>query len=266
MKVSTLLLSGRNALVTGGSKGVGFGIATAYAQAGANVVLVARDAKAVESAAKRLRDDGYHAIGIAADVTNAEDFRKALYKGANQLGIIDILCNNAGITKVEDFFDIKEETWDSLFAVNAKAILFCSKIFAEYLKEKRQGGNIVIVSSNAAKLTFNGEISYCASKAAAANLAQSLAKELYPLGINVNAVCPGSTQSDMLNYCMECEMQRDETSEKTMEEIRGEWGNSYIGRIAEPIEVGKIVAFLSSEAATLIRGQAITIDAGITPY
>ena len=257
-------LEGRTAIVTGGASGMGFGIATAYCEAGANVVIADINEQVAADAAKTLCDQGYKAIGVQADVTDPENFKKALLAGEKEFGVVDILCNNAGITRNDGVFDITSENWDKIFALNTKAVFLCSQVFARRLVELKHGGNIVIIASNAAKVTFNGQAHYNASKAAAMNIAQSLSKELWSYGINVNAVCPGGTDTAMLKACMEEAIKADPSL--TIEQLRVAWGAPCLGRLIQPVEVGRVVAFLSSDAATIIRGQGITVDAGSTPY
>ena len=264
--MSTFDLSGRTAIVTGGGSGMGSGIARAYAEAGANVVIVDMNATFAEDAARMLCTEGHRAIGVRADVTDTASFEAALDAGETAFGTVDILANNAGITRSEDVFDILPASWEKIFAVNTEAVFFCSQVFAKRLKVKGVGGNIVIIASNAAKSTFNGQAHYNASKAAAANIAQSLAKELCSYGINVNAVCPGGTDTEMLRYCMLDAIEKSGDPNLTLEDLRKAWGAPCLGRLIQPIEIGRVVAFLSSEAATIIRGQAITVDAGSTPY
>ena len=243
---------------------MGLGIATAYCEAGANVVLADINEAAVADAAAKLCEQGYRAIGVSADVTDPNDFKNALLVGEKEFGVVDILCNNAGITRNDSVFEITPEKWDKIFALNTKAVFLCSQAFAARLVELKHGGNIVIISSNAAKSTFNGQAHYNASKAAAMNIAQSLCKELWSYGINVNAVCPGGTDTAMLKACMEDAIKADPSL--TLEQLRVAWGAPCLGRLIQPVEVGRVVAFLSSDAATIIRGQGITVDAGSTPY
>lgn len=259
-------LKGRTAIVTGGGSGIGLGIAWAYAEAGANVVLADLDGKTAEQAVQKLRAEGYEALAVRTDVTDIESFEKALELGEKTYGTIDILVNNAGITLSEDVFDISLASWRRIFEVNTEAVFFCSQAFAKRLKDKGKGGNIVIISSNAAKCTFNRQAHYNASKAAVANLAQSLSKEFSLYGINVNAVCPGGTDTEMLHACMLDAIDESGDPDLTVENLREMWGAPCLGRLIKPIEVGRVAVFLSTEAATIIRGQAITIDAGSTPY
>lgn len=264
--MSVFDLKGRTALVTGGGSGMGFGIATAYAEAGANVVIADLNPEFAEASAKKLVDAGHRAIGVGCDVTDTAAFQAALDAGVKAFGGVDILCNNAGYVIIEDVFEATPQNWDKVFAVNTKAVFFCSQAFAAHLKKQGKGGNIVIISSNAAKNTFNGQASYNASKAAVANMAQSLSKEFAAFGINVNAVCPGGTDTEMLRYCMEDAVKKSGDPNLSVDDLRVAWAAPGIGRLVQPVEVGRVVVFLSGEAAHIIRGQAITIDAGATPY
>ena len=266
--LNTFDLTGRTALVTGGGSGMGFGIATAYAEAGANVVIADLNEEYIQNSTRKLTEQGYAAIGCKVDVSSIASFEVALEEGWRIFGKVDILANNAGITINEDALDITEQNWDKIFTINTKAVFFCSQAFAKRLKQHGLGGNIVIIASNAAKSAIAGQVHYSASKAAAANLAQGLAKEFSRLGINVNAICPGGTDTGMLLHCMEDTIEKSGDPTMTVERLRIDWGTRapLLGRLIQPIEIGKAAVFLSSEAATIIRGQSISMDGGGTPY
>lgn len=265
--MSYLQLKDRTAVVTGAATGIGFGIARAYAEAGANVVILDLNIEKAKDAAKKIEEEfGGKAIALKCDVTNTAEFNNCLDEAIKVFGKVDILANNAGITLIENVLEITKETWEKVFSINTTAVFLCSQAFAKKIIEQNIPGNIVMIASNAAKLTFNGQAHYNASKAAVANMAQSLAKEFAQYNINVNAVCPGGTDTEMLRYCMEDAVKKSGDPNLTVEDLRKAWGAPCLGRLIQPIEVGRVVVFLSSAPATIIRGQAITIDAGATPY
>lgn len=264
--MSIFNLDMKTALVTGGGSGMGFGISEALCAAGANVVIGDLSEKLAMEAVEKLNTKGYHVLGMRMDVTNVDSFNACMSLGVKKFGTLDILVNNAGVTIIEDVFNITECTWDKVFDLNTKGLFLCSQAFAKFLVENKKGGSIVNIASNAAKVTFVGQVHYNASKAAVVNITQSLAKELAPYNINVNAVCPGACDTEMLRGCMEAAVEKANDPSVTIESLRKTWGPVQLGRITQPIEIGRVVAFLASDAAIIIRGQSISIDAGNTPY
>lgn len=252
--------------ITGGGSGLGEGIAQAFTEQGAAVVLADVNVKKAQTVADKLVAAGHKAIVVKMDVTDEEDVLKALREASAQMGKIDVLVNNAGITKMQNLEDISKEDWDTIFAVNVRGLFRCCQVFAAMLKERGATGKIVNIASNAAKVTFPGQAHYNASKAAVANMTQSLAKELAP-AINVNAVCPGAIDTEMLEYCMKQTIAMALEGQKPdIATLRATWGPMQLGRLIQPVEVGRVVAFLASDEAIIIRGQSISLDAGNSPY
>ncbi|MCI9076855.1 MAG: SDR family oxidoreductase [Dorea sp.] len=259
-------LKGKIAFITGGGSGLGVGIADALTEQGADIVLADIALDKAEAAAEALRAKGFKAYSVKMDITDYDDVKAAMDKAEEMAGSLDILINNAGLTKMQNIEDIREEDWDIVFDINVRGTFRCCQVFADLVKARKGEGRIVNIASNAAKVTFPGQAHYNASKAAIVNMTQSLAKELAPT-INVNAVCPGAIDTAMLRFCMDRTIEDAPEDEKpTIEELRMAWGPSQIKRLIQPIEVGRIVAFLASDAAYIIRGQSISIDAGNTPY
>ena len=260
-------LEGKTALITGGGSGLGRGIGQAMAELGASIVAADVRLEPAEAAAARLREQGYHAIAVAMDVTKPDSISKALDEAQKAMGQLDILVNNAGITKMQNIEDITPADWEQVFSINVEGMFLCCQQFSSYLRQQGRSGRIVNIASNAAKVTFPGQAHYNASKAAVANLTQSLAKELAAYHINVNAVCPGAVDTEMLRFCMQKTIESAPSNcEITIEDLRKTWGPPQLGRLIQPIEVGRVVAFLATDAAEIIRGQSISVDAGNTPY
>lgn len=253
--------------ITGGGSGLGAAIGQACGTMGAKVILGDIRLENVGKAAEVLREDGMDVIAVEVDVTSEESVKKAFDKGVEAFGDITVLINSAGITRMQNIEDISMEEWDKVFAINVRGLFSCCQQFSNRLRDCKKGGAIVNIASNAAKVTFPGQAHYNASKAAVVNMTQSLAKELAPYGINVNAVCPGAVDTEMLRYCMEETIKNSpEGEEPAIEDLRGTWGPPQLGRLIQPIEVAKIVAFLAADEAAIIRGQSISIDGGNTPY
>lgn len=260
-------LNGRVALITGGGSGLGRGIGQALAELGAIVVAADIQTEPAEEAASALRQQGYQAMAVKMDVTDPASVTTAMEAALSQFGHLDILINNAGITKMQNIEDITPADWEKVFSINVEGMFFCCQSFSQILRRTGSSGSIVNIASNAGKVTFPGQAHYNASKAAVMNLTQSLAKELAPCGIRVNAVCPGAVDTEMLRYCMLKTIEDAPAEAKpTVEQLRATWGPAQLGRLIQPIEVGRVVAFLASDAAEIIRGQSISVDAGNTPY
>ena len=259
-------LKGQVIFITGGGGGLGDGIARATAEQGAAVVLSDVNLENAEKVTQKLIADGHKAIAVKMDVTDVGDIQKAMGEVLAQMGKIDVLVNNAGYTRMQNYADISARDWDVVFAVNVRGLFLCSQVFADIVKKSGAGGKIINIASNAAKVTFPDQVPYNASKAAVVNMTQSLAKELAPF-INVNAVCPGAVDTEMLEYCMHQTIAAAPDGQKpTIADLRSAWGPPQLGRLIQPVEVGRVVAFLASDDAAVIRGQSINVDAGNTPY
>jgi len=257
-------LINRVAFVTGGAGALGRGIARALLEEGAKVVLGDLDEGRLAEA--KLELSAYGDVAYAKlDLTDFSSIERALDTAEQAFGTVDILVNNAGVAFGKPIMDIPERTFDLTFAVNVKGLFLMSRAFAARLMRLCKPGNILNISSNAAKVCFEGMADYNASKAAVSNLTQSMAKEWAKVGINVNAICPGAVDTDMLRNCM-LDVENATGGKVTVEDCRRTWGPPQLGRLVQPYEVGRVAAFLVSDAALLIRGQAISVDAGNTPY
>lgn len=261
-----MMLKGKTVLVTGSGSGIGAGIVRALGEAGAQVVVADVNESAAQDTAEALKKDGIEAVAIKMNVTDTADIDRAYLDAEKAFGKLDVLVNNAGISMVEEALKIEMKDWDKIFDINVSGLFLCCRQFALYKKAKGEGGAIVNIASNAAKVCFDGYAHYNASKAAVVNITQSLAKEFAPLGINVNAVCPGAVDTAMLRDGMEKAIEFAPEPKPTLDDLRGQWGPPQLGRLIQPIEVGRVIAFLASDAAVIIRGQSISIDGGATPY
>ena len=246
---------------------MGVGIAEAMLEKGADLFLADLEVSKLEKTKEALLAKYPGAkIGFAhLDFLEEGCADSAFSAALKEFDTVDILVNNAGLCRIHDVAELTTENMDATFGVNVKGLFVISRLFASELIRKGKRGNIINIASNAGKVTFSGQLDYCASKAAVINITQSLSKEWAPNNINVNAVCPGAVDTDMLRYCMEDAVARSGGT-LTIEECRRTWGAVQLGRLVEPVEIGRVVAFLASDSAVVIRGQSINVDAGTTPY
>jgi len=253
------VLQDRVIAVTGGAGGIARGIAEAILEQGGRVGLMDLDRAKVDAAALHL-NAGDRVVALLCDVTDADSTAAALADLKSRMGRLDGLVNNAGIVRLGPAVETTAAGLDLEFAVNVKGVLLASQAAALLFNS---GGSIVNVASNAGKVGYRNMAGYNASKAAVINLTRSLALEWAEKGINVNAVCPGGVATDMLksvaDYLAPRLAQDKDALFETMHPAQ-------LGRHVQPIEVGRVIAFLLSDAAVIIRGQSINIGGGDTPY
>ena len=242
-------LMGKVALVTGAAYGIGYAIAKAYADAGAKIAFNCRSQAHMDKALADYKKDGIEAHGYICDVTDEEAVRAMVADIEQKLGTIDILVNNAGITRDALFLRMKEDDFDRVVAVNLKGAFNCCKAAVPAMCKARRG-RIVNMSSISGLHGNVGQVNYAASKAGIVGLTKSLAREVAPRGVTVNAVAPGFIVTDMT----------DAVPEKVKESVLG---NIPERRFGQPSEVASLVAFLASDDAAYITGQAIEIDGGL---
>jgi 3-oxoacyl-[acyl-carrier protein] reductase len=243
-------LKGKVAIVTGASRGIGKGIAIELAKAGAAVVINYKsNDEAAEETLKEIKALGVYALKIKGDVSNYEFSKQMIKTTVEQLGRIDILINNAGISKVGLFMDATPEEWDNILNVNLKGAINCShSVVKEMIKQKR--GSIINISSMWGNVGASCEVIYSASKGAVNSFTKALAKELAPSNIRVNAIAPGVIDTEMNGWLSE-----DDRKALTDEIPMMKFG--------EVQDVGMLVVFLASESSKYITGQVMTIDGGM---
>ncbi len=254
-------LAGRTVAVTGAARGIGAGIAEAVLEAGGNAVLVDLDRDAAAETARALDPAGTRTLAVAADVTDGASLDAAAAETVARFGGLHGWVNNAGIVRMAPAEALTADGWDLEFRVNARGVFLGAQ--AAFHAFGRRGGAIVNIASNAGKVGFPNMAAYNASKAAVINLTRSLAREWAAAGINVNAVCPGSVATPMLREVAD-ELERDGKGDAAT--LFAGMVPAQLGRHVTPLEVGRVVAFLLSDAALVIRGQAINLDGGDTPY
>ena len=242
--------SRRIAIVTGGAKGIGRAIVAAFSGRGVASVIADIDLDAAEAAAAEVRRSGGEAIAIRADMACIDDIVRLVGETVARYGRIDILVNNAGILSNTPYDQLTETEWDEVLGVNLKGALFASR---EALKPMlSQGwGRIVFISSLAGR---SGGVSvgpaYVASKAALVGLTRHLAKKVARSGVTVNAVAPGTTETDIIKGFTDDEMAAINDAIP-------------VGRLGKPEEIAEIVAFLASDPAAFITGAVIDVNGGM---
>lgn len=243
-------LSGQVALVTGGGRGIGRGIALELARAGCSVAVnyVVEPERADQTVAD-LRALGVDAIAVTADVGAKADVRTMVEDVVTRLGRLDILVNNAGTQTWTPFLDVTEEEWDLVIRTNLKGSFLCTQAAAAFMKD-HGGGSIVNIGSGSNKVPFPGLVAYTASRGGIEMLTKVAAVELAAHRIRVNCVAPGA---------IEVERTRLE-----MDDYAGRWGAvTPLGRVGTPEDVAGAVLFLSGPAAAFITGQTLWVDGGL---
>jgi NAD(P)-dependent dehydrogenase (short-subunit alcohol dehydrogenase family) len=251
------MLEGRRALVTGAGTGIGRAIAEALAAAGARVTVTDLDAAAAQAVAAHLDD----AIGFRLDVTDALETTQVIDRAAEQLGGLEIVCANAGVSTMNPVVDLSEAEWEHNMAVNAKGVFLTNQAAVRYWLAHGIKGVIVNTASLAGKQGVPLLAHYAASKFAVVGFTQSLAREVAAHGIRVNCVCPGFVRTSMQDREVLWEAQlRDMTPKAVREEYIA---LTPLGRLEEPDDVADAVVFLASDAARFITGEALNVTGGV---
>lgn len=242
-------LGGKNAIVTGGSLGIGAAVALVLAEEGCNVAIVdRRDDSETEPVVSKIEAMGRKGLAIQADVSNYDDAQSAVQSVIEKFGSLDVMVCNAGINWDGVIWKMSEEQWDTVINVNLKGYFNYNKAAATVFKEQK-GGKIVNISSiNGIRGKF-GQTNYAASKAGAISMSKSLAKELGKFNVNVNVVAPGMVMTDMAQKIPQ-------------EYLTAAIDETVVGRLATPEECAQVVAFLCSDKSRHITGEVIKVDGG----
>ena len=275
-------LTGKVALVTGagGKNGIGRAIATRLAKEGADVAIndITEHPYAADQAdwhglpdvVSEIEALGQRAISIIADVSDATQVRKMVDTTVSHFGKIDILVNNAGTIAGKDrmlIVDLAEEDWDRVQRVNVKGVFLCCQAVARHLIKQGTGGKIINMSSVTGKQGSARYAAYSASKFAVIGLTQSLAHELAPYQVNVNALCPSLVDTERVGHLAAALMPAHLSPEVQREEFAGRHAAGVpLGRLAEGADVAKMAAFLASDEAAYLTGLALTVSGGSMMY
>ena len=242
------MLPGKVAIVTGGTRGIGFAVVRAFLNNGATVVLFGSKEESVQNALTKLKQENpnYQVMGMHPDITDMRAVERAFADIKSRFGKIDILVNNAGISASDSLYNYEEEEFDKIIDLNLKAVFNCSKVGAKYMKEN--GGGVILNTSS--MVSIYGQAAGCgypASKFAVNGLTKSLARELGRDHIRVNAVAPGVIHTDMVDSLPE-------------EMIKPIIASIPIGRMGEPEDVANAFLFLASDLASFITGAILSVD------
>lgn len=242
------MLDGKVAIVTGGTRGIGFATVKKFLDNNAKVVLFGSRKESVDKAIDELKEinENYEVMGLYPNISDAKEIEEAFNEVKNKYGKIDILVNNAGISAMESIYDYPEENFKKIMDLNVNAVFNCSKAVAPIMKEN--GGGVILNTSS--MVSLYGQPSGCgypASKFAVNGLTKSLARELGKDNIRVNAVAPGVTMTDMMKKVPE-------------EKIKGVIATIPLGRIGEPEDIANAFLFLASDMASYVTGEILSVD------
>ena len=242
-------LTNRVALITGGARGIGREMALLFAKQGADLALFDVNPQQLEQTAAELRALGRRAEGLVVDVTDGKQVDEGVAKVLDKLGRIDILINNAGITKDGLLIRMDDAQWDRVLTINLKGTFLCTRAVAKHMLKQRSG-RIVSIASIVGLIGNPGQANYAASKAGIIGFTKAVAKELASRSITCNAIAPGFIKTEMTDALPEPARQR------LMEAIP-------MGTLGEPLDVAQAALFLVSDAARYITGQVLVVDGGL---
>ena len=248
------VLEGRVAIVTGSGSGIGQGIAIRLGREGAKVVVdYLGSADGADHTVDTIKKAGGTAIACQADVTKVAETEALVEKAYSIYGSCDTLVNNAGMEKKADFWDVTEDDYDKVLAVNLRGPFFLTQAFVRKLREGKKKGRIINISSVHEDIAFPGFASYCISKGGMRMMMRDLCVELGPLGITINNVAPGAVQTPINTALLH--------DEKKLDALKA---NIPLGYLANVDDISGIVAFLASDDAAYINGSTFTIDGGLS--
>ncbi len=243
-------LTGKTAVVIGGTSGIGFAIALALAEAGADVVPTSRREEQVAQAARKIQQLGRRSLEVVSDVSDRASLDNLLQQCVDAFGKVEILINSAGTTKRAPSTDLKEEDWNNILNTNVTGTFRACQVFGRHMLDRKYG-RIVNIASLTSFVAFYEVAAYSASKGAVAMLTKSLAIEWAPYGVNVNAIAPGVFRTALNQKLL------DETERGQELLLR-----TPMKRFGKVEELGGTAVFLASDAASFVTGQIIVVDGG----
>jgi len=245
------VLDGKVAIVTGGSSGIGKAIAKTYLDHGAKVVIVDVDEEGLQETERELRKFKEKVLLVKGDITKVGDIRKAVDGTVKKWKKIDILVNNAGVGTISSLIEMTEEEWDYVLDVNLKGMFLLTREVAKVMIEQKEGC-IINISSINEEIPLAGEIHYCVSKGGVKMLTRTVALELAPYNIRVNAIAPGMTETALTEEILVI----PELKNAVLHQIP-------LGKIGRPEDIAKVAVFLASHYASWVTGATIYVDGGM---
>jgi len=247
-------LTGKVALVTGSTRGIGFAITSAFAAAGASVVIAGTKQETCARIQREFEEKGYQCLGVSVDMGDTDSIERLVKEAAGRFGHIDILVNNAGVGgKEAPILDISPGEWDETIDINLKGLYFCSQAVAALMKERGTGGRIINMASAAGLIAPKYVSVYGAAKAAVIHLTKIMANEWARYNINVNAIAPGYIATDMTRGVMADEKNASAVLNKIS-----------LRRFGDVSDVAGVALFLATQASEYITGVLIPVDGGMT--
>jgi 3-oxoacyl-[acyl-carrier protein] reductase len=242
-------LAGKVAIVTGGTRGIGLAIGRLLAEDGASVVVSGRDAARLDAAVKELESLGAPAMAVAADAAKREDADRLVEATRERFGRIDVLVNNAGITRDQLLVRMKDDDWDQVLDTNLRGVFLMTRAVGKVMM-RQKSGRIINIASTAGAMGNPGQVNYSAAKAGVIGLTKAAGRELAHWNILVNAVAPGLIETDMAASIPA------EAREAMLQQVP-------LKRIGQGREVAEVVRFLAGDGASYITGQTIHVNGGL---
>jgi len=250
---------GKVALITGGSQGIGRGVALTMARRGASVVVHGLTEDYMDETVGLIRDAGGSAVGTFGPIDREQTSADAVAQAIETYGRLDHLVTAAGIQRYGDAVDTSIETWDEVFGVNVRGVFLAARAALPHIR--RQHGTVTVVSSVQATATQNNVVAYTASKGALNSLCRAMAVDEAVYGVRVNSIAPGSVDTPMLRTSA---AQWSDGTPEGVEKTIATWGTMHaLGRVAQPSEIGEAASFLASDAASFITGSELRVDGGL---
>jgi NAD(P)-dependent dehydrogenase (short-subunit alcohol dehydrogenase family) len=247
-------LTGKVALVTGASRGIGRYVAQGLARYGADIIATGRTVSQLEEAAQEIHQLGRQCLAVPMDITQKADIEKGVEKAFQHFGRIDILVNNAGINIPKPALEVTEEDWRRVMDSNLTGLFFCCQAVGRIMVNQKSG-KIINISSQTGTVAIQWRAAYCSSKAGVNLLTKVLALEWGPHNINVNAVAPTFIETPMTKPMLENPAFREMVLNKIL-----------LGRVGQPKDVLGAVIYLASEASSLVTGHVLLVDGGWTAH
>jgi 2-hydroxycyclohexanecarboxyl-CoA dehydrogenase len=250
-------LKGKTALVTGAGQGIGRAIALAVARDGAQVAVLDVVKENAEAVRREIEALGVKGLALVVDLRRRAEVERAIAELIAQWGQLDIVVNNAGWDRMQPFLESEEDTWDKIIGINFKGTLYVLKAALPHMIQRAAGGRVITIASDAGRVGSSNEAVYAGTKGALIAFSKTIAREVARHGITVNVVCPGITETALLQGMRE-------ESPKNARVIEAIGRAIPLGRTGQPEDIAAAVTFLASPEANYITGQTLSVSGGLT--